>query len=257
LTGSGGAVTVAATRDIGWQPFSWSEIRVTVIPELLHRSFALLLTIVLVLTLAPVRSLAEADPATPIGSLLTGGSVLLRGVPLSREGTLFSGDTIHTDEEAYARLSLLDGQRIELGPSTHIDVARNETHVEIAMHTGALAFAAPASSNEIRVEIPSYQIVALQGSSGDITLLDSGEVGVRPLEGSILVQADGALIEIPEGERQILQVVGPQGPPAPEDAALGTVADTIIWTSVVGLVVGIVAYQLLTGGDPASPSTPE
>ena len=227
-----------------------------VMPETLRRIVSPLVVLLLVLTISPVRVLAETEPGTPIGSVSAVGSVRLRGVGLVREGTIFAGDSIRTGNEAYARLSLAGGQQIELGGATDVEVESTDTRVEIAMRSGSVAFASPDSSAGMSIGVASYEVVAQQGSTGEITFLDDGQVGVRSLEGSILLQSDVDFVEIPEGEGRLIPLAGAPGPPAPQATAQSSVADTVIWVTVVGATVAFVVTQLLTGGDPASPSNP-
>ena len=226
----------------------------------LTRSLSKLLVALLAFTAVPAKALAEPNPvpnAALIGSLSATGSVELRGVAISRDGTLFSGDTIRTHSDGYASVALSGGQQIELGGDTDVRVEAGGEEVEIAMSFGRLAFASPSSGVPVRINMSPYDIVAAGGSAGDIALLSEGELGVRALSGTMTVRSSsgGESVIVREGETQVIDFGDPARPRSlPPTAQQLTSGE---WTAVaigVGLGAGSwIAYFIVRDTSPSNP----
>src|SRR5207253_4914085 len=108
--------------------------------------FRRLMAVALVLTTTFVTMpLSAADFSTGrpvIGSVSAVGSVELRGVGISQEGTLFSGDKIRANEKGYAKVLIATGSKIELLEKTDVNVNRDDQGVKIAMNAGTVGFTA-------------------------------------------------------------------------------------------------------------------
>ena len=75
------------------------------LPRPLSQMLCSLLAVLLVVTALPawVPTALGAPEGALVGSLSAIGSVELRGVAVSRDGTVFSGDTIRTWEDGYRK----------------------------------------------------------------------------------------------------------------------------------------------------------
>src|SRR5436190_18122780 len=96
-----------------------------------------LMAVALVLTTTFVTmplTAADFSAVRPvIGSVSAIGSVELRGLGISQEGTLFSGDKIRSNEKAYVKVLLATGSKIELGAKTDVTFNRDNRGVQLAM----------------------------------------------------------------------------------------------------------------------------
>lgn len=227
----------------------------------LVRVVAPVMAVLMVLTGIPT---AWASPSAPVseddglvGSVSVAGPVQLRGVRIAREGTVFSGDTIDTDTDAWASLALASGQKMELGSETAVRVTSVDGAVQVAMSSGSLAFSSPASAAPLEIGVASYRIVAADGAAGDVAYSDA-EIGVRALGGSLRVESDtGDAIVLDPGEE--VRLGGPAGPAAPAAAPRRQFGDNqyLIWSLIEGGAIGgLVLYLILRDGDEASESNP-
>jgi ferric-dicitrate binding protein FerR (iron transport regulator) len=245
-----------------------------------RRVVAPFLALLLILTTAPlsglgaseIGNLGAADTTDFAGSLRVVGPVQLRGVALSREGTVFPGDTVRTREAAYARLRLTGGQQIELGSETEIEVlgpgrggsslGNDAGEAQIAMRSGTMAFSvggASAASGPLTIHLDDYTVLAPGGSAGDLTFLDAGWVGVRAMEGSMTIQSGEGRTVVDAGESETFRLDAPEaviegaaGPVAPQ-AQLETFSRTALWVALGAIGGGVVSY-LIWGKEEASPN---
>src|SRR5688572_25961511 len=84
------------------------------------------LTLVLLLTFCtlPLSAADKTAHAATIGSISSVGSVQLRGVALSNDGTLFSGDRLNVGPGSYARVIAGTGHKLEVGANSDVVVSR-------------------------------------------------------------------------------------------------------------------------------------
>lgn len=225
----------------------------------LLRVIAPVMAVLMVLTGIPAAwaSPSASDDAGLVGSVSVAGPVQLRGVRIAREGTVFSGDTIDTDTDAWASLALTSGQHMELGSDTEVQVTSVDGAVRVAMNSGSLAFSTPSSAAPLEIGVAAYRIVAANGAAGDIAWLED-EVGVRALGGSLRVESEtGDAIVLNSGEE--VRLGGPAGPTAPAAAPRRQFGDDqyLVWSLIEGGAIGgLVLYLLLRDGDEASETNP-
>ena len=133
--------------------------------------FRAVLALALVVTITFVTmplSAADFSKSTPVmGSVKALGSVELRGVQISREGTLFAGDSVRTRTNGYARLVLSSGDKIEVAQNTDVNINRDAQGVQIAMSTGVLGFAA---HSPLRIDVLPFEVVASDNASGNVVI---------------------------------------------------------------------------------------
>jgi len=199
---------------------------------------------------------ADFSKSNPvIGSVKAAGSVELRGVQISREGTLFAGDTIRTRTDGYARLVLSSGDKIEVAQNTDVNVNRDAQGVQIAMNTGVLGFAA---HSPLRIDVLPYEVVASDNASGNV-VIGSTTAGIRAIDGKLIVRnrktsesfvlskGEERFFALPGGVRSpaLAQVASAAPPPVPapgqagqtpagKTSTGGIAMDSGAWVAVIG-----------------------
>jgi hypothetical protein len=156
---------------------------------MLRCDFRKLLAVALLLTTTlitmPVSAADFSTPKAVIGSVSAVGSVDLRGVGISQEGTLFSGDTIRANEKGYAKVLLGTGSKIELYEKTAVNVTRDAQGVKIAMNTGTIGVTAKSN---VRVSVAPYEVTAADGSSAQVGVLSATTGSVKAINGKVTVR---------------------------------------------------------------------
>jgi hypothetical protein len=148
-----------------------------------------LVAVALVLTTTFITmplSAADFTSARPVlGSVSAVGSVYLRGVGISQEGTLFPGDTIRSNEKGYAKVLLGTGSKIELMEKTDLTLNRDSQGVKVAMNTGTIGFTA---HTPLRIDVEPFEVTATDDSSGNVAIMSSKTAGVRAINGKVTVR---------------------------------------------------------------------
>jgi hypothetical protein len=223
-------------------------------------NFQSLVALALVFTTTVVTMpLSAADYSkSMLGSVNALGSVELRGIGISQEGTLFAGDNVRTRANGHANLLLSTGDKIEVAPNTDVNVNRDAQGVKIAMNAGTLGFAA---HNPLRVDVLPYEVTATDGASGNVVVLNSTTAGVRAISGKVtvrnlktsesfvLTKGEERLFALPGGVRAASMAelasaapgpvpsagqAAPQSTPAGRTAPTGVAMDTGAWIAVIG-----------------------
>src|SRR5438477_2285420 len=78
--------------------------------------------------------------AAAFGSVTSVGSVQLRGVTVSNEGTLFSGDRLNVGAGSFASVLAGNGQKLSVGANSDVVVSREGDDTHITMVSGNLGF---------------------------------------------------------------------------------------------------------------------
>src|SRR5689334_8918814 len=147
-----------------------------------------LVAVALVLTTTFITmpvSAADFTNARPvIGSVSAVGSVYLRGVGISQEGTLFAGDSIRANEKGYAKVLLGTGSKIEVTEKSDLTVNRDAQGVKIAMTTGTIGFTA---HTPLRIDVMPFEVTATDDASGNVAVMSSTTAGVRAFNGKVTV----------------------------------------------------------------------
>jgi len=233
------------------------------------RGFRGLMAVALALTTAFVTMpLTAADFSTTrpvIGSVSAVGSVELRGVGISQEGTLFSGDSVRANMKGYAKVLMGTGSKIELSEKTDVRFNRDAKGIQIAMNSGLVGFTA---KTPLRIDVAPFEITASDDASGNVmmrsttaadVLAISGKVTVRNLKTSesfVLTKGQEQVLGLKDGTHspslgQIAAnvpapVPAPTPAPAPQTPAGktsgGLAMDTGAWLAVIGgVAVGGIA----------------
>jgi len=169
----------------------------------LRRLMAVTLVLTTVLVTMPL-SAADFSAARPvIGSVSAVGSVDLRGVAISQEGTLFSGDSIRSHEKGYAKVLIGTGSKIELSEKTDVSVNRDVRGVQIAMNSGFVGFTA---LTPLRIDVAPFEVTATDNASGNVVIMSTTTAGVRAINGKVTVRnlKTSESFVITKGQEQLL-----------------------------------------------------
>jgi len=210
---------------------------------------AVALVISTVLITLPVSAADFSTTKSVIGSISAVGPVELRGISISQEGTLFTGDSIRAGQKGNAKVLLGSGSKIELAEKTDVSFDRDAQGVKIAMNTGIVGFTA---SSPLRIDILPYEITATDGSAGKVSVMN-GAAGVRAINGTVSVKNLKTLQSfiVTQGQERLLAVPhapslaelasnapGPIPAPTPQAPAGrtsgGLAMDTGAWVAVIG-----------------------
>jgi len=232
-------------------------------------NFRELMAVALVLTTTFVTMpLTAADFSTVkpvLGSVSAVGSVDLRGVGISTEGTLFAGDSIRTHEKAYAKVLLGSDNKIEIAEKTDVSVNRDGQGVKIAMNAGIVGFTA---KSPLRIDVLPFEISATDDTAGNIAIMSSTTASVRTLNGKVTVRnlKTSESFVVTKGQERLLglkdgihapsiaelasNVPGPipaPQTPAGRTAGKGLAMDTGAWLAVIagGAIAGIAIWGLV------------
>jgi len=228
-----------------------------------------LVAVALVLTTTFITmpvSAADFSSARPVlGSVSAVGSVYLRGVGISQEGTLFPGDSIRANEKGYAKVLLGTGSKIELMQKTDLTVNRDSQGVKIAMNTGTIGFTA---HSPLRIDVAPFEVTATDDASGNVAIMSSATAGVRAINGKVTVRnlKTSESFVIMKGQEQLLGLQGgvhapslaevasnvPTPIPAPRQTPAGKTTgglamDAGAWLAVIGAgaIAGVAIWALV------------
>jgi len=188
--------------------------------RILYRTISVVLALLTAIATTPVSA---AELAEPMGSVSAGGTVELRGVRISREGTLFAGDVIRSHAGGYAKISLSVGHQIELGANTVVTFDEGLSVVQLAMASGSIAFTA-AGISPLRIDIAPYELSMTDAGSGSVVLAGTETIGVRSTTGSLSVKNTETQELFVLSPGQVRQLGRTNGVVAP---SLGDIASTI------------------------------
>jgi hypothetical protein len=144
---------------------------------------ALLFTTTLVTMPVSAADFSSARPV--IGSVSAVGSVELRGVGISQEGTLFAGDSIRANDNGYAKVRLGTGSKIEVYEKTAVRVNRDAKGLKIAMTNGVIGITA---KTPIRVDVMPYEVTASDDAAAHVGYLSPTTASVKALNGKVTVR---------------------------------------------------------------------
>jgi hypothetical protein len=233
-----------------------------------RRKVAVALVFLTALVTMPISAADFTSAKSVIGSVSAVGPVELRGVGISQEGTLFSGDSIRSGQKGYAKVLLGTGNKIELAERTDVNINRDAQGVKIAMNTGTVGFTA---LTPLRIDMLPFEVVATDGAAGNVALMSSATAGVRAVHGKVTVRnlKTSESFILTKGEERLFGLKnGAQAPslgeiasnvpgpipaprPVPQTPAGktsgGLAMDTGAWLAVIGgaAVAGIAVWGLV------------
>jgi hypothetical protein len=150
-----------------------------------RRLVAVALVLITTLITLPVSAADFTSTRSVIGSVSAVGSVDLRGVGISQEGTLFAGDNIRSHEKGYAKVILGTGSKIEVTEKTDLSVNRDAQGMKIAMTDGTIGFATKSS---LRVDVMPFEFTASDEASGNVAVMSSIAADIRVTSGKVIVR---------------------------------------------------------------------
>lgn len=151
----------------------------------LRRVVAVALVVTTTLITMPVSGADFSAKRSVLGSVSAVGPVELRGVSISTEGTLFSGDSIRSREKGYAKVLLGSGSKIELSEKTDVSVNSDVQGVKIAMNAGTMGFTSLGSA--VHVMVQPFEIVTSSDAAGSVAV-GNNAASVRALKGTVTVR---------------------------------------------------------------------
>jgi len=217
-------------------------------------------------------SAADFSTARPvIGSVSAIGSVELRGVGISQEGTLFSGDNVRANVKGYAKVLIGTGNKIELNEKTDVRFSRDAQGIQIAMNSGLVGFTA---KTPVRIDVAPFEVTASDDASGNVAIMSTTTAGVRAISGKVTVRnlKTSESFVLTKGQEEVLglkdgvhapslgqlaanvpaPVPAPTPAPAPQTPAGktsgGLAMDTGAWLAVIGGVAvgGLAVWGVLS-----------
>src|SRR5262245_59593333 len=140
------------------------------------------------LLISTIPSMASDFPKSKVvlGAISGNGKVLLRGVGVNWEGTLFSGEPVQTGHQSYAKLMLSDGNKVELFSDTSSVVSRRGEEVRVSLTAGNVGFS--ASKSPFVISLSGFDVLCGAGAAGGVAFLNNDYVGIRVKAGSVLVR---------------------------------------------------------------------
>lgn len=171
----------------------------------LRRGTALVLLLSLVFSAASIPATDFSNP-NAFGSVSGTGSILLRGVVLNQEGTVFPGDAVQLGRESYARLALANGNKVELFSNTGCVVNRNGPSIWVYFIAGNVGFA--TSNSPLEIKVGPYQVTPGTNTTGGVAFIGGDFLGIRVLSGNALVgnPKTGKNVRVVPGDVQILNL---------------------------------------------------
>jgi hypothetical protein len=156
------------------------------IHKLKLQTVAVFLAVLMVVSTMPL-SAAEVARTASIGSVSAVGAVDLRGVRISGDGTLFSGDRVNVLPGALAKVAFGTGPKIEVGAGSDVTVTREADKVQVNMVSGNVAFKGDGKA-PIHVRVGAYEVTVPGDASGNVAYIGKDAFGVRVLTGSVSVR---------------------------------------------------------------------
>jgi len=151
----------------------------------LRRVVAVALVVTTTLITMPVSGADFSAKRSVLGSVSAVGPVELRGISISTEGTLFSGDSIRSREKGYAKVLLGSGSKIELSEKTDVSVNSDVQGVKIAMNGGTMGFTSLGSP--VHVMVQPFDIVTSSDAAGSVAV-GNNAASVRALKGTVTIR---------------------------------------------------------------------
>lgn len=231
----------------------------------------------------PPAAAARTQAPQSIGSISSTGSVSINGVPAPADATIFSGDTVRTDDTGTAAISISGKGAMKLAPNTEMSFAADPRYTG-ELRTGMVVMNSFGGTTDISVRAGTYVVApvmqAQQSASkierqadGSFTIscLD-GSVGLIPLEGvtgrvlqpgqSVKLLPSGQFEQVPKGAEAPAPAppeAPPPATPAPPPVHANSHKNTYILLGVAGGGAAIIAAAVAGhghGSSSVSPSTP-
>ena len=157
-----------------------------------------LLVAILSVGLINVSSFAANEK--PLGLVTQATEAHLGSATVAIGTTVYPGDTLATDEGGTVRLKV-GGSQFYLLASSSATLSANSTIVNAAVARGTVGFSSNGT-DQLALEIPEGIVRAANGQPayGQVTIIGPREVIVSAYRGTLVLDNDGDLHEIPAGK---------------------------------------------------------
>ena len=221
--------------------------------------YVLALQLVLFPALADGRAASQEQGKQPLGSLSSVGQVYVSNSVAPAESTIFTGDTLRTDEMATATFTISGKGSFEIASRSQLVFAGSQQYVA-ELKSGIVVMSSLSGPSGINLRIGNFVAVAvnqeeqstskIEGAADGSFLIScsEGSVGIVPLEGP----PNGTFLQAGQSVR-----ISPQG----EFSAAPAVASTTTTTSPTQpfpsakknshtgwIILGVVAAGAVGGG---------
>jgi len=175
---------------------------------------------------------AQEQEKQPLGSLSSAGQVYVNGGLAPAESTIFTGDTIRTEEAGIATFSPSGKGSIKITAHSQVVFAGTQQYFA-ELKSGMVVMGSLSGSTGVSLRAGKYVVVAVAEGEQSTSKIESaadgsftvtclqGSVGILPLEGAngLFLQAGQLLTISPQGEPSAVKEA-----PAPSTNPASTVA---------------------------------
>lgn len=135
-----------------------------------------------------------------VGSVAGRANVTVSGVPVLPNTTLFSGDSLKTND-GVAAVALGQGSRLAFGPQTEASFTRDPQGVTVVLGRGNVSFYHPLTDMALRVKAEDVAILPAGHfkTMGEVASLN-GALQVTAREGSLRVEGPERAIDVAKGK---------------------------------------------------------
>ncbi len=221
--------------------------------------------IVAIVAFALISIPSFAAKEKPLGLVTQAQAAHLGNAAVVIGTSVYTGDTLTTDDGGTVRMRV-GGSQFYLLASSSATLTANSSAVKASVDRGTVGFSSNGE-DQIALEIPEGILRAANGQPayGQVTILSPLEVIISAYRGTLVLDNDGELHEIPAGKSyRVTMDLEPASGPQEAAGVGGPNANTnikhprrrhllfdLIVLGAVGATVGVLWYELSM-----SPSTP-
>jgi hypothetical protein len=176
--------------------------------------------LVAILSLGLISVPCFAANEKPLGLVTQASEAHLGAATVAIGTTVYPGDTLATDEGGTVRLKVGSSQFYLLSSSS-ATLSENSAVVNASVGHGTVGFSSNGT-DQLALEIPEGTVRAANGQPGygQVTILGPREVIVSAYRGTLVLDNDGDLHEIPAGKSyRVTMDLEPAAEPAAQQAA--------------------------------------
>jgi ferric-dicitrate binding protein FerR (iron transport regulator) len=174
----------------------------------------LALQLILFTALATARPASGAQEKEPLGSLSSVGQVYVSNAVVPGESTIFTGDTLRTDDTATATFTISGKGSFEIASRSQLVFTGSQQYVA-ELKSGTVVMSSMSGASGINLRIGNFVVVGVTQAVQSTAKIDSaaggsflitcseGSVGIVPLEGppnGVFLQAGQSVTISPQGE---------------------------------------------------------
>ncbi len=174
----------------------------------------LALQLVLFPALADARPASRAQEKQPLGSLSSVGQVYVSNSVVPAESTIFTGDTLRTNDLATATFTISGKGSYEIASRSQLVFTGSQQYVA-ELKSGTVVMSSVSGPSGINLRAGNFVVVAVTQGEQSTSKIDSasdgsflitsteGSVGIVPLEGppnGVFLQTGQSVLISPQGE---------------------------------------------------------